>query len=859
MFLRRRPRTSLFLFLLGALTGLPACDADVDADGFSDAGADGSLSVSDGLGCGAAGSPQVLRDARGVPHIVAENLPQAMYATGWVHAEDRLFQMQVRRLRMQGRLAEFFAPGDVSGEDDTDNRTEALVRSDRRFRTLGHARAAARTVAAMDHEHRVLLEAYAAGVNAQLRARPSLGTAFADFGIAEVEPWTAADALLGWEAVGETFASTLGAAQLEVGVLNGCAEGECAALTCAQAFVDNDAAVVPPPADGMWPPTDDAYASLPSGTGSLMPGAPIRPPVNVKASQGFVVAAEHMSTGRPFLFGEPQIWLEAPSTWYELHIVVPSEDIDVRGVGFAGSPGVVIFYGRHVAQTVTSGGGDIADLFRMQPTDDGAGYTIDGRVERYDTREEVIEVRHQEPETLTVRETRFGPVVSDLLDGVPANTVLAVRHANSLRPGSHSVIAGIELLRADSLESYRDALRHWVTPQVNALYAGVDADDGESHIGYHALTTIARRAPQQIGATDVTGRHPHDGSRSDQDWRGAYDLNWNPHVIDPASGMLFSGNHLPVGTWYDAFLYSGLSASGDTVRSFEVRTHLNALVDAPGTVTPDQLRALHVDVRSETATRLHRALEIMSARGFIPADDPGIAPREEAQAAARVLSGLDQWLAIGGGDMDQRVPGDFLARRFVVRMTGATNANAWACRWGGRETGLTHFLREFADDESLLGPNEAAAITRAAYQALLDVSVEHGVEVAAWASDPAPVTPRTVPFQRNFGCLSPHGTGSNCSSNPARDVDMLVPGDFVHTIASSAASSWPFNVDFADPNAARAVLAPGISEEPRSPHFDDQLPVIEAKGRGERDALPAAPLNLRDIRVMSRQTLPLER
>ena len=82
----------------------------------------------------------------------------------------------------------------------------------------------------------------------------------------------------------------------------------------------------------------------------------------------------------PLLFGEPQLWLEAPSVWYEVHVSVPAERIDVRGVGFAGSPGLVIFYGRHVAQTVTAGGGDIADLFELQLATDRRGYVVDGAV-----------------------------------------------------------------------------------------------------------------------------------------------------------------------------------------------------------------------------------------------------------------------------------------------------------------------------------------------------------------------------------------------------------------------------------------------------------------------------------------------
>ncbi|MFK7991062.1 MAG: penicillin acylase family protein [Sandaracinaceae bacterium] len=827
----------------------PGDDAGDPPDGGgTDSGTDG----------GTGASLRVLRDDRGVPHIVAGTLEEAMYATGYVHAEDRLFQMQYRRLRMQGRLAEFFAVASPDAAGVLFN--DRLIRSDRQYRTIGMARDAERTLAAMDASHRALLEAYAAGVNDQMAERASLGTAFDDFGITSVDPWTAADTMLNWDSIGETFTSSLSDAQAEVDLLDDCAGGACPGLGCGATVIDEEAAIVMQPDDGIWPPSSGAMASvLPStassaAAASLMPGAPLRPPVDVKASQGFVVAAEHLAGDRPLIFGEPQLFLEAPSTWYETHVVVESEGIDVRGVGFAGSPGMLLFYGRHVAQTITAGGADNADLFELTETEDGNGYTIDGADFDYLVHEETLRVRGADDIALTVRESRLGPVVSDVLNAVPGGTVLAMRHANSLRPADHSVIAGIELMRADSLESYRDALRHWVSPSVNALYAGVDADTGETHIAYHLLAVIPRRAAQTIGATDVTGRHPADGSQASQNWDGQYDLDWNPHVIDPASGYLFSGNHVPVGAWYNDVLYAGLRGGGDTLRSFELRHRLQQLIDAPGDVDPGDLHALHVDAGSEATRRIVRALERLTEDGVIPEDDPSAALDTMERASARVLTGLSQWLSMGGGDVDQRVPGDFLVRAYLGRVITLARAEAFACDWSGAEGGIAHFLRDFAGDESVMGVTEARIVMLTAQDALNAVAADHGTDVAAWASSPAPLVPYTVAFQRNFECLRP-GAGGRCSANPARDVPLEAPEDYVHTIGSSAASSWPFTVDFADVAGARALLAPGVSEEPTSPRFADQLPAIADKGHGNIGAIPLSPLDLDAITVTSEMTL----
>ncbi|MEZ4336355.1 MAG: penicillin acylase family protein [Sandaracinaceae bacterium] len=785
---------------------------------------------------------RVLRDERGVPHIDAGSLEEAMYALGWVHAEDRLFQMHYRRLRMQGRLAEHFYRADDASAEALNAK---LVAHDRMARTLGFARRARRTAGALPTEYQALLRAYARGVNDQVAARPSLGTAFIEAGIDTFEPWEAADSLLAWEAIGEVFGSTIAAAQHEVDMMSQCAgPGGCPALGCNATVIDEEAAIVPPPEDGAWPPSyEDRMASY-------LPAAAVRPPVDVKASQGFVVAGDRMRDGRPFLFGEPQIALEAPSVWYEAHVSVQPANIDVRGVGFAGAPGFLLFWNRYVAQTITAGGGDLADLFELATTEDGRSYVVDGSEEAFASRTETILVRDGAPITFEVLESRYGPVVSDVLDGAGSQT-LALRHASSLRPGDHSVVAGIELMRAHTLEAYRDALRHWVAPTVNALYAGVDEDDGEGHIAYHATFVIPRRAPQVIGDRDVTGQHPYDGSRSANDWRGQLDLDWNPHVIDPPSGYLFSGNHLPVGTWYDAFVYSGVRGNGDTFRSFELRTRLARMVATPGGADPAALHALHVDARSIALERIIVAMQQLRDDGVLPADEPGTVPTTAAATASRVLSGLERWLD-EGGVMDQRVVGHPLAEAMLGRIITASRVDAFACEWGAAEGGVTHFLREYATDPSALQRPEAGVLITAAGAAWATVMGEGhlGPDVSTWT---ARVEPDVISYQRDFSCVV-EATGA-CSLTEAHEREAIVPQNTVATIASSFASSWPFTVDFSNVDAAYALLSPGVSEEPRSARFDDQIPAIEHKGRGDIDALPPSPLSLSRVTVVEETAL----
>lgn len=823
-------------------------DPPIDGGGRLDSGArdDAGEDVDAGPPL-ADGEVQVLRDEHGVPHIVAADLASAMYALGWLHAEDRLFQMWFRRMRVEGRLAEHFAVASPSSAQER-SFNQRLIDSDLAFRTMGQAREAQATVAAMPAEYRALLEAYAAGVNAQLADRASLGTAFDETGNDTVDPWTAAAALHGWDSIGETFGSSLGAANQEIALLNDCASGTCSPLGCGATVIDDEAAAVPPPTDGMWPPSTGRMASR-------MPSGPMRPPVEVKASQGFVIAAEHVTTGRPVIFGEPQLALEAPSTWYDHHIVVPSEGIDARGVGLAGSPGMLIFYNRHVAQTVTAGGGDLADLFEVGLGSSADTYVVDGADVPFETVAEQVLVRGDAAIDLDVRITRYGPIVSDVLNGAPAGRLFAMRRAHTMRPDDHSVVAGIELMRAHTLEAYRAALRHWVAPTVSALYAGVDEDDGESHIAFHSLVTIPDRVAQTVAGRDATGRHPYDGSDSANDWRGMLDLDWNPHSVDPEIGYLFSGNHLPVGTWYDAYVYSGIRGNGDSYRSFEIRRRLGEMIgDGTGApVEPSALHALHVDAGSDVIRLFASGLRELQSRGVIPADDGARVPRTREEVAARVLTALTRWENEGGGLLDQRSVGAPLAAALQGRMITAARTEDFACVWGAAEGGATHFLRELADDPRVIGRPETEMMLTASMNAWTTVLGDLGADVSRWSGRTTP-EPFVVPFQRNFACLVP-GEGNGCSLAPAFNGQALINQRYTHTISSAHGSSWPFTVSFADVDDAHAILAPGISEEPTSPRFDDQLVFIEQKGDGDIEGIVDAPLDLTRVTVVEQRTL----
>ncbi|MEZ4365869.1 MAG: penicillin acylase family protein [Kofleriaceae bacterium] len=561
-----RPTLSTCLAALLALG--PACG---DAPSAPDGGAtpDGAVAPDGAL---PATGVDLVRDSRGVPHLYGASLAKAMYGLGYATAQDRLFQMHLRRMTMRGRLAELFAvPASTPGAAAFNAK---LIDSDRAVRTLGygvHADAIATTLAG---DIPALLAAYADGVNAYLTSdayvRPPV---FVDLDLPAPEPWTAADSILAWDWVGYYFSSARGDLQEELDAYRCVVLADCAPQPPCDLPLDEAAAVVPvatewPPGSGMAVP-----AVAPPGTHA------IRGEVEIKASHGWVVHGSRTTTGKPVLVGEPQLALEAPSTWYEAHLA--ADGVDVRGVGLAGAPGFIVFWNQHVAQTATAGGGDVADLVQLDVADDGLTHTVDGAPQPIASRQETILVRGGTPVPLTIRTTQYGPIVDGILDDVPAGTSFAARLVEHAVTDSHSIVGGIDAMRATSLATYQDAIAHWATPSINSLYAGVDADapaGDEGHIAYHSLLRIPDRVRQVVDGDDLTGRFPIDGTSSANVWTTLLGRQWAPHVVDPPAGYLLSGNHLPVGSWYDSVVYAGLAGTGDTYRSLRVRYRLAELL-----------------------------------------------------------------------------------------------------------------------------------------------------------------------------------------------------------------------------------------------------------------------------------------
>ena len=469
---------------------------------------------------------EIFRDARGVPHIRAENQLDAYFALGFVHAQDRLWQMEMMRRTASGRLAE------MGGA--------RLLPSDRAMRTLGLARLARHDLENLSAPVTAALEAYARGINSWLATHSgALPPEFYVTGIRPA-PWKAEESLLWGRLMGLRLSSNWRREALRARLLRRLAPAKVAALW------------PPYPADGPvtvpHPVRESARRPAPSPTRwDGMPDLPydalaqaIPTPLSSSASNAWAVSGRRTASGKPILAGDPHLGFHAPNLWYLARITAPG--LTIAGATLPGVPFHIFGHNQAIAWTVTVTGADTQDLVieQLQAGDGGRYLTPDGP-RAFITRMETIKVKGGEPVHLTVRATRNGPVISDLMDGTasvaPRGAVVALR-ASMLAPDDHTAEALYHLNRARNWKQFRAALRKFHSPVQNFVYGDV-----QGRIGFQ----LAGRIPIRRSGD---GFAPVLGSQAANDWTGYIPFDRLPNLVDPKSGLIINANNRVVGPGY---------------------------------------------------------------------------------------------------------------------------------------------------------------------------------------------------------------------------------------------------------------------------------------------------------------------
>lgn len=432
-------------------------------------------SLSGTVSLGVAKPAKIVRDAQGLPHIEAGSAEDAAYVQGYVHAQDRLWQMDALRRLAAGDLSEILGA--------------AGLESDQESRRLRMRRLAEFHAASLKAEDRLLLSAYARGVNRFLETHR--GKLPVEFKLLDYDPkpWSVVDSLL----VGLQMFRNL-------------SQGWKDELVKQALLAKGD--------------KEKVNFLLPLATGHEVQ----------LGSNAWVISGKLTASGKPLLANDTHLDWAFPGPWYAVHLKAP--DLDVEGFSFPGLPMVIIGHNRSIAWGITNLHFDVQDLY-MERFDPRSGrYVFQGKAEQAQLEREVIRVRGRQPVELQIWVTRHGPIFQSA-----GNTHFALRWIAAEAGGFGYPFPRIN--RAQNWEEFRAAVALHTGPGSNYVYA-----DTAGNIGYQAAGHMPIRRNHR-------GDVPVDGAAGESEWEGVVPFEALPSVYNPPSGMLITANQNPFPAKYD--------------------------------------------------------------------------------------------------------------------------------------------------------------------------------------------------------------------------------------------------------------------------------------------------------------------
>ena len=801
---------------------------------------------------------EITLDGNGVPRIRAATERDAATALGFVHARDRMFQMELMRRAASGRLSELAGP--------------ATLAIDKQMRVFGLGRLAEGDVAAQSPETRALLEAYAAGVNQWIAERGRLAAPEFLY-LGPPEPWRPADSLMWGRTMGLWLSgnyrtelarqalrgkvSPLMLEQLwpvpppaprpEAGLPAAPARGtppDGTRHTLAAASSPHAAAVAPSPthaaAAALSPPHTAAHPSPhaaappllrppPARPGDLFQhGAATDPPVKpeddggsgneggegrttriktthigttaaailaalpafpapftlpASASNAWAVDGRLSETGAPLLAGDPHLGFSFPGLWYLARIEIAGRVL--AGATGPGVPFLIMGHNGTIAWTFTTTGADTQDVYLEPPGT------------RFTTREERIKVRGQPDTILTVRETRHGPVISDLTpgegprEGPGGNTdkpIMAVAMAN-LRPGDTAASGLLALNRARSVEEAGKAAPLIASPVQNLMVADRQtiglfvtgriplrrAGDGKAPVPGHATPPVTQDGAGLIADEDAYG------------WSGFASGMALPHVVSPASGRLINANEPVAPRDFPVFM------GHDAFRDWRAR-RIRTLLDAAPKHSVSDFAAMQVDVVSPYAAAL-----LPTLRGV-----PG---------AARVLRDWD-------GAMTENAPEPLIFNTWMDAFHHAVLTRASLPSWAG--TAVFEFLPLVLSPEGAhwCGGDCGPLLKSTFDDTMSSLAARFGPDPTVWRWGAVHQAVFAHPFLRGIPVL---GALTTLRIAAPGDGTTLWRGNTNDFLESVHGASYRGVYDLANLDRSLFVMTPGQSGNPLSRHARDFL------------------------------------
>ena len=773
---------------------------------------DGSIVVA-GLG----NAVQVRRDGADVTHIRAQSPQDAWFSMGYVHAQERTWQLEFNRRVMHGQLSEVFGP--------------ATVETDKLMRSLDIMGAARRQYAGLPLYAREALQAYSRGIQAFHNNRPQALPP--EFHVLGVKPGGAQGAV--WEPE-----DSVGWALMMALDLGGNWGNEFARLSVARTLDTERLWQLMPPYPGEPPAASADLAALYRQlgvfrAGGAVPVAAALPPERHegplsrqisagmlawadeltrsagtnegKGSNNWVLAGTRTVSGKPLLANDPHLGLSAPAIWYFAGMQAPAGQasdgtpiaaIDVVGATLPGLPFVVLGRTNRVAWGFTNTGPDVQDLYleQINPADPSQYRTPQGWAP-FTVREETIRIKGAPDLELKLRSTRHGPVLSDV-QKVHAEVldlgkyVLALRWS-ALDADNQTVLAGLQTNQAQSVDELFEGLSHYHSPMQSVVAA-----DDQGRIRFKAVGRVPLRDP----ANDIRGVAPSPGWDARYDWTG-----WLPYAQTPeddgAKGWVATANQRITAPDYTHYL------TQDWALPYRYE-RIEQLIGATEKHDANSMQTIHSDVTSLATRRL--LPHLLQAQSTHPL----------AAAAQVQLKGFD-----GVMDANAAAPlvfaawTDELARGLIIPRIGE---DRFAATYGKRDyrAGIERMLER--NDPWWCQPTTCAEQSAAALGRALDrLQAAYGADPAQWrwgAAHPALSAHRpfgNVAALARYFDVSVPSHGDSYTVNVGQYNAGEAKGPFVNRHAASLRAVY----DLADLEQSRFIYQTGQSGLVFSPRYRD--------------------------------------
>ena len=719
-------------------------------------------------------SVSVWRDTWGIPHVRAANEHDAWFAQGFVTAQDRMWAMEYDRRRAVGRWAEVVGPSAV-GQD----------MQMRRHRLEDAARA---DYTATGPRAKLMLDAYAAGVNAFINSDAPLPAEYAITSISP-EPWEPWHSLAIYK-VRHIFMGVFESKAWRARMVKELGPQRAAELF--PSYPPGQPVIIPTGADYDGPVDFGLQQMLERAADLNLIGE------MDSGSNSWVISSQRTATGKPILAGDSHRGLDTPSVYYQNHLACNA--FDVIGVSFAGLPGFPHFgHNGRVAWCVTHTAADYQDLYIERFNDaDASLYQRQEDWYNADVRDEIIKVAGDDDVSLRTWSTHHGPVVAgDPLSGYGVS--LRYTAGDGADPWTDILCA---MLDADSVPELADAMQGWVDPVNNFVMA-----DCHGNIGYQCRGEVPRRPG------DVPAPLPVPGWDGQHEWQGSIPFDKLPRNINPPEGYIATANNRPVGADYPYYISMDFAPGYRAMRvAHRIKTLPNPSANDMG--------------------RIHSERISLPAQTYVAALSKLPEPPDAATATA--LRRLSAWS--GSMDADAVEPTIYSAMRDAMLwrlLKHNIGEQLAALAWQPIDRGRGVFLNRFrnlvtdaiADDDTALlpdGVNWPAALSDALAEGVRTLTVKLGPDIEKWRWNRVhrtrPQHPLSLAMPELRKLLDPPRIATG-GDGDAPWAGSYSPADFA---AVGGMSVFRYAYDPADWERSLWAVPLGSSGHPGSPHYSDQ-------------------------------------